>query len=168
MWTVIKIDLKKIGILKQDLSKKIGNDSKFFEPLYLIEKYRNKKIIKFKKNLFGNYIFCYNKKFEKKSYLEILKYIKGLKSLLYPNKKDQNEILNLIKRCKEFENKMGYIDQNYFYKYLNDKLEIFEGPLRNMVFNVLEKNKNSVSISFGNFKANVSNKFIWKFKSIYL
>jgi len=55
---------------------------------------------------------------------------------------------------------MGYIDQNYFYKYLNDKLEIFEGPLRNMVFNVLEKNKNSVSISFGNFKANVSNKFI--------
>ena len=61
MWTVIKTDLKKIGILKEDLANKVGNDSKFYIPLYLVEKYRNKKIIKLKKNLFDNYIFCYNK-----------------------------------------------------------------------------------------------------------
>ena len=164
MWTVIKTDLKKIGILKEDLAKKVGNDSKFFIPLYLVEKYRNKKIIKLKKNLFDNYIFCYNKKFEKKGYFENLKYLKGLKCLLYPTRKDQNEIKDMIDRCKKFENKSGYINQKYFYEYLSDKLEIFEGPLRNMVFNILEKNKNSVSISFGNFKVNVSNKYIWKFK----
>lgn len=160
MWTVIKTDLKKISLLKTDLMKKIGNDTKFFIPLYLVEKYKNKKIIKLKKNLFGNYIFCYNEKFKIRSHFESLKYLRGLKYLLYPNKNDQYEIIKMIERCKKFENKLGYIDQNYFYKYLNNKLEIFQGPLRSMVFNILEKKKDSVSISFGNFKVNVSNKYI--------
>ncbi len=160
MWTVIKTDLKKISFLKQDLIKRIGNDTKFFIPLYLVEKYKNKKILKLKKNLFGNYIFCYNKKFQLKSHCENLKYLRGLKDFLYPNYNDQEDIIKMIERCKKFENKLGYIDQNYFYKYLNNKLEIFQGPLRSMVFNILEKKKNSVSISFGNFKVDVSNKYI--------
>ena len=160
MWTVIKTDLKKISFLKQDLIKKVGKDTKFFIPLYLVEKYKNKKIVRLKKNLFGNYIFCHNEMFKTRSHFENLKYLRGLKHLLYPNKNDQNEIIEMIERCKKFEDKLGYINQNYFYKYLNDKLEIFQGPLRSMVFNILEKKKKSVSISFGNFKVNVSNKYI--------
>ena len=160
MWTVIKVDLKRFNIFKEDLTNKIGSDVKFFMPTYLVEKSTNKKIVQIKKNLFDDYVFCYSEKFKIKGYLESLKYLKGLKYFLYGGRCDQKEIQEIIQRCKKYENKFGYIDQKYFYDYLNKKIEIFQGPLRNMVFSILEKNKKNISFLFGNFKAKVSNKFV--------
>ncbi len=160
MWTIIKIDLKRFNIFKDDLSIKIGHDIKFFVPTYLIEKNKNRKVVQIKKNLFDDYIFCYSEKFKVKGYLERLKYLKGLKYFLRCNRYDQKNIQEIINRCKKYENEFGYIDQKYFYDYLNEKIEIFQGPLRNMVFNILEKNEKNISFLFGNFKAKISNKFV--------
>lgn len=158
MWTVVKIDLKKINTFKNEILKKTNFTAKFFIPCYLIEKYNSKKIVRKKKNLFKDYIFCYDNKFKEDSFINSLKYAKGLKYFLKGNKKDQKNIIEIINNCKKFQNKHGYIDQKYFFNFLGNKLEIFEGPLRNMIFEILEKKKNSISFYFGKYEASLSNK----------
>ena len=44
MWHIIKIDKKKIQFLKEDFKKKIGNDIIFYNPKFLVQKYKKKQI----------------------------------------------------------------------------------------------------------------------------
>ena len=39
MWTVIKLDQKKINLLKEDLKKRVGNDFKLYLPKLKVEKF---------------------------------------------------------------------------------------------------------------------------------
>ena len=39
MWTVIKIDKKKISLLKQEIVEKIGKDVKFYAPKLKLKRY---------------------------------------------------------------------------------------------------------------------------------
>ena len=64
MWTIIKFDYNKIGLLKQDLQKKLGDDFKIYIPKFIIEKFEgNKKKMtvknytKFKVELLGITVF---------------------------------------------------------------------------------------------------------------
>ena len=48
MWSVIKIDRKKIGFFKDEIKKKLGEDCEFYTPKLHIEGLKNnKKINKF-------------------------------------------------------------------------------------------------------------------------
>ena len=57
MWTIIKIDKKKIDFLKNDFRKILGKDIEIYSPTFLVEKYEKNKIVKKKLKLFGDYFF---------------------------------------------------------------------------------------------------------------
>ena len=44
MWTVLKFDKKNLGLLKEDLNKKLGQDYKIYIPKLRIQKYKNNKL----------------------------------------------------------------------------------------------------------------------------
>ena len=82
MWTIIKIDKKKINFLKSDLAKKIGNDFKVYVPKLRIQKFKQNKLTSKEIDLLGDYIFCFHKKFSCKLTIESLKFMRGLKYFL--------------------------------------------------------------------------------------
>ena len=45
MWTIIKLDKKKINFLKEDLKKKMGRSSIFYSPKIRIQKFKKNKLI---------------------------------------------------------------------------------------------------------------------------
>ena len=57
MWAVIKFDKKKFSLLKNDLSKKLGNDLKLYVPKISIKKFVNNKLKK--KKLTSLVIICF-------------------------------------------------------------------------------------------------------------
>ena len=69
MWAVIKFNKNQINLLKEDLSKKIGNDLIYYSPKVLTQIYKNNRLVNNPVDLLGDYIFCLHKKFEKKSFI---------------------------------------------------------------------------------------------------
>ena len=45
MWAIIKIDKKKISQLQNDFRDKLGKDYEIYNPEFLIQKYKNNKLI---------------------------------------------------------------------------------------------------------------------------
>ena len=85
MWTIIKIDRKKINTLEKEFFNKIGQDVKFYAPKLKIKKYVNSKIYIKENYLLGDYLLCFHNEFKKSSVLASLKYCRGLKYFLYSN-----------------------------------------------------------------------------------
>jgi len=73
MWSIIKIEKKKINIFKEELRKKIDQSCEFYIPKLHIEGVKNNKKINKQIHLLGDYIFCFNKKFEDKKILQLFK-----------------------------------------------------------------------------------------------
>ena len=44
MWTIMKIDRKRISFLKKDFSKKLGENFKIYSPKIITEKYAQNKL----------------------------------------------------------------------------------------------------------------------------
>ena len=44
MWTILKINKKKLGVLKNELSKKLGNEIIFYQPKFKIDKFIKNKL----------------------------------------------------------------------------------------------------------------------------
>ena len=59
--------------------------------------------------ILGDYLFCFQEKFSKKSMLTSLQYCKGLKYILSDFSSSQNEIEKFIKKCTENEDQEGYL-----------------------------------------------------------
>ena len=74
MWTIIKIDLKKVNTFNQDIKKKMGNDVRIYFPKVKVS---NKTL-----PLIGDYIFCFHNKFADLNFINKLKFTKGLKYFL--------------------------------------------------------------------------------------
>ena len=68
MWTIVKINSKRISELKKYFKRKLGDEVKFYQPKYKVEKFKNNKIINYEKSLFGDYLFCYHDKFRKSDF----------------------------------------------------------------------------------------------------
>ena len=58
---------------------KFGNDFKIYYPKIRIEKYKKNKIIKKEFSLLGDYIFCFQKNFNKQNILQQIKFFRGVK-----------------------------------------------------------------------------------------
>ena len=56
---------------------------------------------------------------------------------------------------KKYENKDGSILPNFFSDLQINRGKFLNGPFSNIIFDVLERNKNFLKISFGNFKARI-------------
>ena len=98
MWSVIKIDKKKISFFKDEIKKKLGEDCEFYIPKLHIEGIKNNKKVNKQIYLLGDYIFCFNNNFKNEKILQHLKNTKGLKYFLNGFISAQEEILQFIER----------------------------------------------------------------------
>ena len=156
MWTIIKIDKRKIDFLKKEFKEKLGNDVKFYMPKLRLKKFFKKKFF-FKESLMlGDYLLCFHKDFSKKSVITSLKYSKGLKYFLYDFFNSQKDIENFISKCQENEDENGFIKQTFFEFKNKVKYEFISGPFSNLIFSILKENALSIDALIGKYKATVS------------
>ena len=130
MWTIIKIDLKKINTFTQDIRKKVGNEVKIYSPKI---KTSNKHLC-----LLGDYIFCFHSEFKNSQFIENLKFTKGLKYFLRGHIESQNEIKYFINKCKSLENEKGFLTKNICELIPNTMYEFKSGLLKMKFLNYLK------------------------------
>ena len=166
MWVVAKIKIKNLNNFKKDLSEKIGNNIKFYHPKIEYHKYFGNTVKRFEKFILENYIFCHHKKFEKSAFINEVRFLKGLEYFLKGNDCNQNEIIKFIEYCKVFENEKGYITQAFFKTIIVKKAKFISGPFANMVFEILERQKNKLKILVGNVVTTISDKTNYLYRPI--
>lgn len=154
MWTIIKIDRKKINFLKRDFNAKLKEDFKLYIPLIKVEKYYKHKLVKKEINLLGDYIFCEIKNFDK-NVLNKLKFSRGLKYFLIGFLQFQEEIKKFILKCKSYENNEGYISYNFVNLEINKKYKFSSGPFVDKIFELLKIKENKLDIVLGGFNTTI-------------
>mgnify|MGYP001501257440 CR=1 FL=1 len=137
MWAIIKIDIKKIQLLKEDFIKKSGNDFTFYRPKILIKKYQRDKILKKEFYLLGDYLFCFHKNFNNRLFVNQLKYSRGLKYFLDGAKVFQDDVNHFINKCKNLEDQKGYLTRSLFELDFNKKYKFFSGPFVDRIFKII-------------------------------
>ena len=158
MWTIIKFDKKNLKSLKDDLKQRLGNDLMFYCPKLFIEKYKNNKLINKEYNLLGDYLFCFHKNFNDPNTINSLQFTRGLKYFLGGFVKSQIQIIKFINKCKQSENKNGYLTQNFYELTLNSKYKFTSGPFAEMIFKIIGLQKNKINILLGDKKTTITQK----------
>ena len=156
MWTIIKFDKKNDQFLKSNLKERIGKDLIFYSPVLLIEKFKKNKLIKKEFSLLGNYLFCFHEKFKNESFLNSLKFTKGLKYFLNGYTSSQKDIETFILKCKDCEDQEGYLRQNFFEIYKNSKYKFISGPFSQKIFKIIDFQKNKIEILLGKIKTTIN------------
>ena len=155
MWAVIKFNKKQFELLKRDFNKKLGKNFIIYAPKLSVRKYKNNKFINEEFNLLGDYLFCFHEDFKSSEIIKKLQFAKGLKYFLNGFIQSQGEIKKFIDKCKELENKEGYISQNFFELHINSKYKFYSGPFAEMIFKIIDLQKNKINILLGNFKTTI-------------
>jgi len=158
MWMVAKIKVKNLNTFKDNIAKKVGYDVKFYHPKFEYHKYFGNKVKKFEKFILENYIFCYHEKFKKSNYINEVKFLKGLEYFLEGYNQNQSQILKFIEYCQSFENDKGYLTQSFFKMIISKKAKFISGPFTDMIFEIIEKQKNKLKILVGNVVTTISDK----------
>ena len=158
MWTIIKFDVKNFDFFKKELKIKLSCDHVLYCPKLLIHKYKNNKLIKKEYNILGDYVFCYDTKLQNKEILAQLKFVKGLKYILNGFSSSQEEIVKFINKCKKFENRNGYIEQNFFQLQENSKYKFASGPFIDTIFKIISIQQNKIKILMGDLKTTIKKK----------
>ncbi len=155
MWTVIKYNTNYSELLIKKLKDKLGDETQFYFPKIKIKKFKKNKLIEKDYSLLGNYFFCFHKKFENENITESLKYTKGLKYFLSGFSNSQNDINNFINKCREFEDKQGYVSHNFIKLCTGGKYKFTSGPFTEMIFKIINLQKNSIKILLGKFETTI-------------
>ena len=166
MWIVAKVKIKKLNTFKKNLAEKIGDDIKFQYPKIEYHKYYGDKVKRFEKYILESYIFCYHEKFIKTSVINEIKCLKGLQYFLEGYNQNQNNIIKFIEYCKTFENEKGYLTQSFFKTIIRKRAKFISGPFTNMIFEILEKQKNKLKILIGNIVTTIPNKTNYLYRPI--
>ena len=166
MWVVAKIKIKDLNILKKDLIEKFGKDIKFFSPKIKYDISKGTKVITREKYLLENYIFCYHENFQKSQNLIQCNFIKGFQYFLRGYSQNQKGIINFINHCKFFENEEGYISTEFFKSMVVKKAKFVSGPFNNLIFEIIEKQKNKLKILIGDFVTTIPNKTSYLYRPV--
>ena len=158
MWTIIKIDQKRINFLKKDFEEKLGKDYIIYCPKLSVEKFKKNKLVKKEFNLLGDYLLCFHEDFSNQKTMTKLKFCRGLKYFLNGFQQYQNDIQDFIKRCKSSENEKGYLSSTYFELNLNQKYKFSSGPFSEKIFQIINLQKNKIDILMGNIKTTIKQK----------
>ena len=158
MWTIIKFDKKKLDFLKKDFTKKLGKDFIIYNPKLFIQKYKNNKLINKEFNILGDYLLCFHKDFKNPATINKLKFCRGLKYFLNGFIQSQNEIKKFINRCKNSENKEGYLSSSFYQLYINSKYKFASGPFAEKIFEIINLQKNRIDILMRNIKTTIKKK----------
>lgn len=160
MWIILKFVKKDLNLLKRDISVKIGKNVKFYIPKIKIQKFKKNKLYNSEVLLLGDYILCYHSNFKKNQISNSLQYCRGLKYFLNGFLNSQKEIDDFVKKCLKSEDNDGYIKQSFFSFDYNSykKYKFLSGPFTNMIFKIIDQQKNKIKILLGKFKTTVSEK----------
>ena len=96
--------------------------------------------------------------FENENIIQSLKYLKGLKYFLSGFNRSQLDIKNFISKCKESEDKDGYISNNFIKLCIDAKYKFTSGPFIEIIFKIIELQRNSMKILLGNFETTIKKK----------
>ena len=143
-------------IFKKNLIDKFGCQTKFYSPKIQYQRYTRNKLQRFEKLILENYIFCYHQKFNEKKSICEARFIKGLEYFLNGYYQNQNEIIEFIRYCKCSENSNGYLTQAFFKTIITKKAKFISGPFTNMMFEIVNKQKNKLKIIVGNVVTTIS------------
>ena len=91
----------------------------------------------------------------KKSFINAIKFAKGLKYFLDGYFFSQKEIKLFIDKCKESENEKGFLNQNFLELYKNFKYKFQSGPFVEQIFKILSFNKNRINILLGGVETSI-------------
>ena len=152
MWTIVKLESKKINLFKEDLNKKLDSNYKIYKPQLLIQKYVKNKLSNNIVNLLGNYVFCYHKKFEDVNTINYLKNLRWLNCFLGGFVNSQKEITNFIDKCKRLEDRNGFISSNLYEINMNSYYRFSSGPFADKIFKIINLQRNKINILMGNIK----------------
>ena len=166
MWIVAKVKLKNLNTFKKNLIEKLGKDIQFYHPKIKYHRYFGDRVKKIEKFVLDNYIFCHHVKFKKSSYVNEVRFLKGLEYFLNGYNQNQSEIIEFIEYCQAFENKEGYLTQAFFKTISIKKAKFISGPFINMIFEILEKQKNKLKILIGNIITTIPDKKNYFYYSI--
>ena len=158
MWIVAKVKLKNLNIFKKEIFEKIGEDIKYYQPKLEYHKSFGDKLKRFEKNILENYIFCHHAKFKKSNYVSEIRFLRGLEYFLEGYIQNQNQILKFIEYCKSYENEKGFLTQSFFKNMVIKKAKFISGPFTNIIFEILEKQKNKLKILIGDIVTTISSK----------
>ena len=100
--------------------------------------------------LLGDYIFFYSPRFTDKDFIKSCSYLKGLKYFLTGTSFNQKEIIEFIEYCKKYEDKNGFIKNNFLYISHDKNYKFTSGPFVNLMFKLIKKNKKNLKILIGN------------------
>ena len=146
MWAVVKYKSKEFNILKDNFTKILGEEPKFYCPKIKYQKYIKQKLKTCEKFILENYLICYHPKFNDASVLNKLKYCKGLSYFLNGFQKSQKEIIFFINHCKKYENSDGYLKQDFFNYGNFKKCKFISGPFINMIFEIISNQSTKLKI----------------------
>ena len=158
MWTILKFDRKNLSLLRKDLKKRLGEEITIYVPKLRIQKYKNNKLVYKEVNLLGDYLFCFHKDLKNKNTIGCLKFSRGLKYFLDGFVESQIEIEKFILKCKSSESKDGFISTNFLDLNLSKKYKFSSGPFTDKIFQIINLQKNKISILMGNLKTTIKDK----------
>ena len=166
MWAVAKIKIKNLNTFKKGLIEKLGKDIKFYHPKIEYHKYFGNRVQRLEKFVLENYIFCYHDKFRKSAFIKEIRFLKGLEYFLDGHNLNQRQIIKFIEYCKTFENAKGYLTQSFFKTIVIRKAKFVSGPFTNMIFEILERQKNKLKILIGDIVTTLPSKTNYLYQPI--
>ncbi len=159
MWLIIKIKKNCIHKeLKINLKKILNSDPTFYCPKILKEVVKGNKFKKKDFFILGNYLLIFHERFQDKLLVNKLNFLKGIDVVLDGFKSSQKEIINFINKCKQYEDKNGYLLQNFFVQDLSNKLKFHSGPFVNFAVKLIEVQKNKLRVLAGKYDILISTK----------
>jgi hypothetical protein len=159
MWAIIKINKKKINLLRQDFSKYFDTNYKIYSPKIKIKNFKKNNLKFFKEvSILGDYIFCFHSSLSVPNKLDYIKKFRGLKLFVNGHIHSQDEIINFIKRCKENEDQNGFLLQEFFETEINKSYEFVTGPFAKKIFSIIGLQKNKLQTTIGNIKTTINRK----------
>jgi|TARA_B100001059_G_C17754849_1_gene539305 hypothetical protein len=158
MWTVLKFDRKKFSLLKEDFEKRLGEELILYTPKLRVQKFSKNKLINKDLNLLGDYLFCFHKNLKETGVINSLKFTRGLKYFLNGYIDSQKDIENFVTKCKEAENKEGFLSRDFFDVELNGLYKFNSGPFTDKIFKIINLQKNRFKVLIGNIKTTIKKK----------
>jgi len=156
MWVVIKYKSNEFNLLKKNLIDNLENKPLFYIPQIKYKKKVKNKLLSFEKNILENYLICFHKSFSDINLTSKLRYLRGISYFLTGYKNSQKEIINFINYCKSYEDDQGYLSGHFFDQLNFKKGKFISGPFTNMIFEIIERQKNNIKVLIGNKRATVS------------
>ena len=158
MWAILKFEKNNLSLLKDDLNKKLGQNTKIYIPKIRIQKFQNNKLKSKEINLLGDYMFFFHKNLKEKKIINSLRYTRGLKYFLNGFNQSQKEIEKFIEKCKVSENQDGFLTKEFFELELNKKYKFSSGPFSDKIFQIINLQRNRIKVLIGNMKTTIKRK----------